>query len=92
MATSIHEKMGFEIQVIDMSISPSPQGAKLEIHSRKPHYYETIIYFKNDWCQKNWKTSKWQTNLESSNTIIVIWSVIYSTSDWKILFTFTTTA
>ena len=29
--TSIHEKMGFEIQVIDMSISPSPQGAKLEI-------------------------------------------------------------
>ena len=31
MAISIHEKMGFEIQVIDLSISPSPQGAKLEI-------------------------------------------------------------
>ena len=48
MATSIHEKMGFEIQVIDMSISPSPQGAKLEIQFGKPHYYEMIIYFKND--------------------------------------------
>ena len=31
MATYIHEKMGFEIQVIDTSISPSPQGVKLEI-------------------------------------------------------------
>ena len=32
MAISIHEKMGFEIQVIDISISPSAQAAKLEIH------------------------------------------------------------
>ena len=31
MAISIHEKMGFEIQIIDIRISPSPQGAKLEI-------------------------------------------------------------
>ena len=29
--TSIREKMSFEIQVINMSISPSPQGAKMEI-------------------------------------------------------------
>ena len=48
MAISIHEKTGFEIQVIDLSISPSPQGAKLEIQSRGPHYYKRITYYKNN--------------------------------------------
>ena len=31
MATSTHEKMGFEIQIGDIIISPSPLWAKMEI-------------------------------------------------------------
>ena len=31
MATSTHEKMGFEIQIGDILISPSPLWAKMEI-------------------------------------------------------------
>ena len=35
MATSTHEKMGFEIQIGDIIISPSPLRAKMEIQFKK---------------------------------------------------------
>ena len=48
MAISIHEKMGFEIQVIDLSISPSPRVQNWKFNSRGPHYYKRITYYKNN--------------------------------------------
>ena len=73
MATSTHDG---DMVIGDIIISPSG-----------PHYFKRIIYFKNDWCGKIRK----QTNgrqIEKVEIPSLSFGQSYSTSGWKILFTF----
>ena len=91
MATSTHEKMGFEIQIGDIIISPSPLWAKMEIQFKKASLLKKDNLFLKMTDVEKIRKQKNGRHTEKVEILSLSFGQSYSTSGWKILFTFTTT-